>query len=85
MDGEIEIADDAGREIYWLKRVTNMDVNVCGKRASLQHHGVMKGDVFRRVIPRDGAGPLARRSRVEIGCAETDRIWRYLSCPAERF
>src|SRR5207249_8587074 len=25
-------------------------------------------------IPRDGAGSLARRSRVEIGCAETDRI-----------
>jgi HPt (histidine-containing phosphotransfer) domain-containing protein len=51
LDGEIEIADDAGREIYWLKRVTNMDANVRGKRAFLQQHGVMKSDVFGTVIP----------------------------------
>jgi hypothetical protein len=61
-----------------------MDVNVGSKRAPLQQHGVMKGDVLRRVIPRDGAGPLARRSRVGVGCAEADRIGRYLRCPAER-
>jgi hypothetical protein len=62
-----------------------MDANVRGKRAFLQQHGVMKSDVFGTVIPRDGAGPLAGRSRVEIGCAETYRIGRYLRCPAERF
>src|ERR1700674_1102201 len=79
------MADDARRAFYWVKRVTNMDFNVCGKRASLQQHGVTKGDVLRRVIPRDGAESLVRRSRVEIGCAEADRIWRYLRRPAKRF
>ena len=65
------------------QRVTNMDVDVCGKRASLQKHRVMKSDELQRVICRHGAGPLARRSRVEIGRAETDRVGRYLRRPAE--
>ena len=58
------------RAFYWLKRVTNMDINVCGKRAFLQQHGVMKGDVLRRVIPRDGAGPLARVPRRDRLCRD---------------
>jgi len=44
LDREIKGADDVCRAFYWLKRVTNMDVNVCGKRALLQQHGVMKGE-----------------------------------------
>ena len=35
LDREIKGAADVCRAFYWLKRVTNMDVNVCGKRAFL--------------------------------------------------
>ncbi len=36
LDREIEIADDVRRVFDWLKHVTNMNINVCGKRALLQ-------------------------------------------------
>jgi hypothetical protein len=56
-------------------------VNVCGKRNLLQQHRVMERDVVGRAVRRDGTGPLARRSRVEIGRAQAERIWRYLRRP----
>jgi len=65
------------------KRVTNMDVNVCGKRALLQQHSVMKGDVLWRVIPRDGAGPLACRPRVEIETSSYSPASEMLAQPAD--
>jgi hypothetical protein len=80
----VEIADDPSRAFDWLQRIANTDVNVCGKRASLQQHRVVKGDVLRRVIRSDGAGPLARRPHAEIGGAETDRIRGYVGGPTER-
>src|SRR5882762_4484322 len=75
LDRKIEIADDGCCAFFWLQRVTNMDVNVGGRRAFLQQHGVMETDALWRIILGTGARPLACRSRVEIGGAETDRIW----------
>src|SRR5437870_3938081 len=56
LDGEIESADEGGRAFDRLEGASDMNVNVCRQWPARQPHGLMKGDVFRRIVARDGAG-----------------------------
>jgi hypothetical protein len=61
--------------IVGLERVPNASVNVRVQRPSPQLDHMMKRDVFGRIVLRDGARFLDW-SGIEIGGAETHRIWR---------
>ena len=85
LDREIESADDSGRAVFGLEGVANVDVDVCGERALLQNHGVVKRDASWRVEFCNGAWSLACRACVKVGGAERHWIWRDLRRAAECF
>ena len=78
-------ADDSGRAVFGLEGVANVDVDVCGERALLQNHGVVKRDASWRVEFCNGAWSLACRACVKVGGAERHWIWRDLRRAAECF